>query len=64
MTGRGTERGIVLPVCPRCGMDSGIRKETIKGDKFCIVCESCGCKTKLRNSKAYATRDWKNGLVF
>ena len=60
---RGAEKGIELPLCPRCGMDSGTRKETIKGDRFCVVCGSCGCRTKLRRSKAYATRDWIDGLV-
>ena len=38
---------MTLPVCPKCGMDSGKRfiSDTVP-EKYFVVCEPCGYMTK------------------
>lgn len=50
----------VLKPCQVCGMDSGARAATsTEPPKFCVICETCGHRTKLYDSLAAATRDWE-----
>ena len=50
-----------LKLCPVCGMDSGVRKVTVKTpERFFVVCEACGYKTRPHNSQSAATKDWNN----
>ena len=50
-----------LKHCRVCGMDSGARKVTVKSpERFYVVCESCGFKTRPHKSQAAATREWNN----
>lgn len=48
-----------LKPCRVCGMDAGARKVTIKvPEKFFVVCEVCGYKTRPHATQAAATREW------
>lgn len=50
-----------LKHCRVCGMDSGVRKVTVRHpEKFFVVCEVCGYKTRPHTSQAAATREWNN----
>lgn len=50
-----------LKLCRVCGMDSGVRKVTVRHpEKFYVVCEVCGYKTRPHSSQAAATREWNN----
>ena len=50
-----------LKHCRVCGMDSGVRKVTVKiPEKFFVVCEVCGYKTRPHNTQGGATREWNN----
>ena len=50
-----------LKHCRVCGMDSGVRKVTVKvPEKFFVVCEVCGYKTRPHNTQSGATREWNN----
>ncbi len=56
---RGTHKRAPLTPCPVCGMDSGVRKVTVKvPEKFFVVCESCGFKTGPHTSQGGATKEW------
>lgn len=59
MNAYGRYRPQPLKHCPICGMDSGARKMTTRvPEKFLIVCECCGFKTKLRDTPGGATSEW------
>lgn len=49
----------VLPVCPKCGMDSGRRlvSETVP-EKYFVICEACGYQTKPCATQSAATNAW------
>jgi hypothetical protein len=50
-----------LKHCRVCGMDSGARKVTVKyPERFYVVCETCGFKTRPHSSQAAATREWNS----
>ena len=48
-----------LPVCPKCGMDSGKRfvSDTVP-EKYFVVCETCRYRTKPHGSQSTATKEW------
>ena len=48
-----------LPVCPNCGMDSGKRfiSDTVP-ERYFVVCETCGYRTKPHGSQSTATKEW------
>ena len=48
-----------LPVCPKCGMDSGRRLVTETcPERYFVVCETCGYRTKPHGSQSTATKEW------
>ena len=50
-----------LPVCPKCGMDSGDRKVLYGSgaqEKYFVVCSTCGYMTKPHTSQSAATKEW------
>ena len=51
-----------LPACPKCGMDSGRRVVTdiddVAMERYFVICDACGFRTKPRASQAAATHDW------
>ena len=50
-----------LKVCRMCGMDAGARKVTVKyPEKFYVVCENCGYKTRPHSTQNAATNEWNN----
>ena len=50
---------MVLPVCPKCGMDSG-RRVVSDGipERYFVVCETCGYMTKPHPTQTAATKEW------
>ena len=50
---------MTLPVCPKCGMDSGKRfiSDTVP-ERYFVVCETCGYRTKPHGSQSTATKEW------
>ena len=52
---------MALPVCPKCGMDSGKRliSDTVP-EKYFVVCETCGYMTKPHPTQTAATKEWMN----
>ena len=52
---------MTLPVCPKCGMDSGKRfiSDTVPETYF-VVCETCGHITKPHPTQTAATKEWMN----
>ena len=59
MSGRRFRMG--LPVCPKCGMDSGKRciSDTVPARYF-VVCETCGFMTRPHPTQTAATKEWMN----
>lgn len=50
---------IELPVCPKCGIDSGERVWTRTDPIKCAIrCMTCGYTTPLYNSTGAATKRW------
>lgn len=51
-----------LSLCPKCGMDSGRRvvSETIP-ERFFVICDTCGYRTKGRPCMNAATNEWNRG---
>ena len=50
-----------LKHCRVCGMDAGARKVTVKSpERFYVVCEICGFKTRPHKSQSAATREWNS----
>ena len=50
-----------LKVCRMCGMDAGVRKVTVKDpERFFVVCEVCGYKTRPHATQNSATKEWNN----
>ena len=48
-----------LKECPKCGMDSGRRKVTVRvPESFFVVCESCGFKTGPHKTQGAASSEW------
>lgn len=50
-----------LPVCPKCGMDSGDRKVLYgsgTAEKYFVVCSTCGHMTKPHATQTAATKEW------
>ena len=49
---------MTLPVCPKCGMNSGKRfiSDTIP-ERYFVVCETCGYMTKPHPTQT-ATKEW------
>lgn len=59
MNYRGIQRWVDLEPCPVCGKFSGVRKcSTGVPEKFFVVCQSCGHKTRPHDDVRYATREW------
>lgn len=59
MNNRGRYKLKPLNHCPVCGMDSGTRKIVISNpERYFVLCESCGHKTKKHANVAHATREW------
>lgn len=55
-------REVPLVNCPKCGMDSGERKQTDDiTERFLVICTTCGCRTGWYLSKSAATRAWNMG---
>lgn len=51
-----------LKECPKCGMDSGDRKVTIKEPaRVFVVCANCGHRTKPCKTQSAATLEWNGG---
>ena len=49
-----------LSPCPKCGMDSGERRKTVKEPaKFCVLCTSCNYKTSFKSTINAATAEWE-----
>lgn len=49
-----------LSPCPKCGMDSGERRKTVKEPaKFCVVCTSCNYRTGFKSAINAATAEWE-----
>ena len=54
---------MALPVCPKCGMDSGDRKVLYGSgtqEKYFVVCSTCGYMTKPHPTQTAATKEWMN----
>ena len=52
---------MVLPVCPKCWMDSGDRKVLYGNgaqEKYFVVCSTCGYMTKPHPTQTAATKEW------
>ena len=52
---------MALPVCPKCGMDSGARKVSYGNgtqERYFVVCETCGYMTKPHPTQTAATKEW------
>ena len=52
---------MTLPVCPNCGMDSGVRKVLYGSgaqEKYFVVCSTCGHMTKPHPTQTAATKEW------
>lgn len=48
-----------LPVCPKCGMDSGKRMVSLTvPEKYYVICETCGFQTKGHADQSAATNEW------
>lgn len=48
-----------LPVCPKCGMYSGRRMVSdTNPEKYFVVCETCGFRTKPHPDQSAATNEW------
>lgn len=59
MNYHGQHKYSQLKVCRVCGLDAGARKVSVKHpDRFYVVCEICGYKTRPHSSLAAATREW------
>lgn len=49
-----------LSPCPKCGIDSGERRKTVKEPaKFCVVCTSCNYRTGFKSAINAATAEWE-----
>lgn len=58
MARRRTER-YPLGLCPRCGMDSGVRKQTdYEPVKYLVFCETCCYHTKWHPTQSAASNEW------
>lgn len=56
--------GKPLPVCPKCGMDSGRRMATTGAyERYVVRCTSCGAMTHPQKTQSAATRNWGLGYV-
>ena len=61
MNYHGQHKYTELKPCRVCGMSAGARKVTVKvPEKFFVVCEVCGYKTRPHESQSSATREWNN----
>lgn len=54
-----------LGLCPRCGMDSGERMilDSVP-ELYVVVCRTCGCRTRLYQTKGAETRAWNRGDIY
>lgn len=61
MNFRGQYKRTELKPCRVCDMDAAERMvtETVP-EKFFVVCQICGFKTKPHKSQAHATREWNH----
>lgn len=59
MNYRGQYKRDGLPLCPKCGMDSG-KRVVIEGsnEQYYVVCETCGYRTKPHPNQVAATHEW------
>lgn len=59
MNWRGKYKYLDLKPCRACGMDAGARKasETIP-EKYYVVCEVCGFKTRPHPTQSAASKEW------
>lgn len=59
MNFRGQYNFVNLKHCKVCGMDAAARKvhEGVE-DKFYVVCEVCGFKTKGHKNQSSASKEW------
>lgn len=62
MNYRGKYNRQPLKTCRECKLDSGLRMvtETVP-EKFYVVCQSCGFKTKAHSTQSAATKEWNGG---
>ena len=51
-----------LHLCRVCGMDAGQRMvTTTTPERFFVVCQICGFKTRPHKSQNAATKEWNGG---
>lgn len=51
-----------LQECRVCGMDSGLRMVAEAGpERFFVVCQLCGHKTKPHTTQSAASKEWNGG---
>lgn len=59
MNRRGVYNRYPVMECPNCGRDAGRRMVTdTVPEKFVVVCDVCGYRTKARPTQAAATNEW------
>lgn len=62
MNYRGVYKESPLQPCRVCDMDAGKRMVTDDvPERFFVVCEICGFKTKPHKNQSAATREWNGG---
>lgn len=50
-----------LELCPNCNSDSGERRRVADKEIYCVVCSTCGARTRYYGSMGAATRAWGEG---
>jgi hypothetical protein len=59
MNHRGIYNRHPITECPECCMDAGRRMVTdTVPEKFVVVCDVCGYRTKAHPTQAAATNEW------
>ena len=59
MNYRGIYKWVDLQPCSVCGKYAGARKVSVSWpEKFFVVCQSCGHKTRGHDSQIEATKEW------
>lgn len=62
MNSFGKNRFRKLYECRACGMDSGLRMVAEAGpERFFVVCQLCGHKTKPHTTQSAASKEWNGG---
>lgn len=52
-----------LNLCPACNSDSGERRCAIDKEIYCVICTTCGARTRYYGSMGVATRAWDEGGI-